>query len=178
MVCSGDRNGQVQDRAAAATLFGRGKLMGRPPITLTEDQYHEVETLAALLSQEQIADYFGIARNTFRAICERDEEVAARYKRGKAKAIAHVANGLLQKARSGDTTSSIFYLKTQAGWRETAAVEHSGGIESTGGASDILKAFLDEIAGKSRRIGAVQVLAPEQLIAGESGPPKDLADER
>ena len=93
--------------------------MGRPPITLTPDQVREVETLAALLNQEQIADYFGIARNTFRAICERDEEVLVRYKRGKAKAIAHVANGLLQKARSGDTTSSIFYLKTQAGWRET-----------------------------------------------------------
>jgi hypothetical protein len=98
--------------------------MGRPPITLDDHQRSEVETLAALLSQEQIADYLGIARNTFRAICERDEEVAARYKRGKAKAIAHVANGLLQKARAGCTTSSIFYLKTQAGWRETAEVHH------------------------------------------------------
>ncbi|WP_254695301.1 hypothetical protein [Oceanicola sp. D3] len=99
--------------------------MGRPPITLSEAQTLEVETLAALLNQDQIADYFGICRNTFRAICERDAEVGARYKRGKAKAIAHVANGLLQKARSGDTTSSIFYLKTQAGWRETAELRHS-----------------------------------------------------
>lgn len=98
--------------------------MVRPTITLTEDQCREVETLAALLNQDQIADYFGIARNTFRAICDRDEEVAARYKKGKAKAIAHVANGLLQKARAGDTTSAIFYLKTQAGWRETANLEH------------------------------------------------------
>ncbi|WP_254919260.1 hypothetical protein [Oceanicola sp. 22II-s10i] len=92
--------------------------MPRPPIILCDDQVREVETLAALLSQEQIADYFGICRTTFRAICARDEEVRVRYKRGKAKAIAHVANGLLQKARTGDTTSSIFYLKTQAGWRE------------------------------------------------------------
>lgn len=99
--------------------------MGRPPITLSDAQTLEVETLAALLNQDQIADYFGICRNTFRAICERDPEVGARYKRGKAKAIAHVANGLLQKARSGDTTSSIFYLKTQAGWRETAELRHS-----------------------------------------------------
>lgn len=95
-------------------------MMARPRITLTEDEAREVETLAALLNQDQIADYLGISRTTFRAICDRDEEVAVRYKRGKAKAIAHVANGLLQKARAGDTTSSIFYLKTQAGWRETA----------------------------------------------------------
>ena len=100
--------------------------MGRPPIMLTETQRAEVETLAALLSQEQIADYLGIARTTFRAICAREPDVSERYKRGKAKAIAHVANGLLQKARSGCTTSSIFYLKTQAGWRETTTLEHAG----------------------------------------------------
>jgi hypothetical protein len=54
--------------------------------------------------------------------------LAERYKRGKAKAIAHVARGLLQKARSGDTVSSIFFLKTQAGWRETDRLEHAGGL--------------------------------------------------
>lgn len=122
--------------------------MGRPPVTLTDDQVREVETLAALLSQEQIADYFGIARNTFRAICDRDPEVLERYKRGKAKAIAHVANGLLQKARSGCTTSSIFYLKTQGGWRETSAVEHTAQVSVQPGmaAADKIRARLDEIA--------------------------------
>ncbi|SDG08251.1 hypothetical protein SAMN04489759_104338 [Sulfitobacter delicatus] len=102
--------------------------MARPTITLTPDQVREVETLAALLNQQQIADYLGISRRTFQAIYERDEAVAARYKRGRAKAIAHVANGLLQKARSGDTTSAIFYLKTQAGWRETNMIEHQGQV--------------------------------------------------
>jgi len=101
-----------------------------PPksITLTDEQRQEVETLAALLSQDQIADYFGICRRTFQAIRERDPDVDARYKRGKSKAIAHVARGLLMKARGGDTTSSIFYLKTQAGWRETERREHTGGL--------------------------------------------------
>lgn len=93
--------------------------MGRPHITLSPDQIREVETLAALLTQDQIADYFGICRNTFRALCAREPEVDEHYKRGKAKAIGHVANGLLQKARAGDTACMIFYLKTQAGWRET-----------------------------------------------------------
>lgn len=103
-------------------------MMGRKPIELTEVQRGEVETLAALLNQDQIADYFGISRKTFQALCERDEDIAARYKRGKARAIAHVARGLLQKARAGDTVSSIFYLKTQAGWRETDRLEHAGGL--------------------------------------------------
>ena len=132
--------------------------MGRPQINLSPEQVVEVETLAALLSQEQIADYFGIGRRTFRAICARDEEVLVRYKRGKAKAIAHVANGLLQKARAGCKTSSIFYLKTQAGWRETAEVEHNGpGITHISreivSPAEKLKKFIDDIAARSSRIG-------------------------
>ncbi len=139
--------------------------MPRPPITLSEGQRHEVETLAALLSQEQIADYFGICRNTFRAICVREPEVAERYKRGKAKAIAHVANGLLQKARSGCTTSSIFYLKTQAGWRETAVVEHAGqtAVEHKGNGVDALKTFLDAVAQRSTRLGVANPPATDLI---------------
>ena len=35
---------------------------GRPKIVLSEEQRKELETLAAVLSTEQIADYFGIRR--------------------------------------------------------------------------------------------------------------------
>jgi hypothetical protein len=59
--------------------------------------------------------------NPSRDLCNR---VAARYKRGKARAIGVIAQGLINKARSGDTTSMIFFLKTQAGWRETGRLEH------------------------------------------------------
>lgn len=99
--------------------------MARPRKELTDEQRAQVEALAAYLSQDQIADYFGITRPTFAAMIERDAEISLRYKRGKAKAIGAVAQGLLQKARSGDTTSAIFYLKTQAGWRETQNVDHT-----------------------------------------------------
>ena len=131
--------------------------MARPRITLTEDQVREVETLAALLNQDQIANYFGIARNTFRAICDRDEEVFARYKKGKAKAIAHVANGLLQKARNGDTVSSIFYLKTQGGWRETSAIEHKGD------GSDPVSQIFRTIVSSNRRIGVDPLPKPVEV---------------
>lgn len=46
--------------------------MGRPQITLDPDQVREVETLAALLNQDQIADCLGIARNTFAAPADED----------------------------------------------------------------------------------------------------------
>ncbi len=126
--------------------------MGRPFKNLTPAQTAEVETLAAVLTVAQMADYFGIGRRTFFSLMDRDEEIAARYKKGKARAIGAIAQSLIAKARGGDTTSMIFFLKTQAGWRETTHIEHSGpegGPVEVGGPSDAsarLKAFLDGIA--------------------------------
>jgi hypothetical protein len=100
--------------------MARGEGGGRPRTELTPDQIREVETLAAVLNQQQMADYFGIPHRTFQAILERDDDVSASYKRGRAKAIGNVSNSLLKSAREGNTTAQIFYLKTQAGWRETA----------------------------------------------------------
>jgi hypothetical protein len=93
--------------------------MARPEKILNDAQLAEVETLASVLTAAQMADYFGIGRTTFFSIMARDDEVAERYKRGKARAIGAIAQTLISKARAGDTASMIFYLKTQGGWRET-----------------------------------------------------------
>jgi hypothetical protein len=91
---------------------------GRPLTTLTDAQRAEVETLSAVLTAEQIADFLGIGRTTFFAILNRDDDLSERYKRGKARAIGAVAQSLVTKARAGNVTAMIFFLKTQGGWRE------------------------------------------------------------
>lgn len=98
--------------------------MARPQKKLDDKQIAQVEALASVLTIEQIADYFGIARNTFNAICERQPEVFAHYKKGKTKAIANVAQNLIKQAQDGNTTAIIFFLKTQAGWKETQQVDN------------------------------------------------------
>lgn len=110
--------------------------MGRKAKTLDDEQRAQLDALAAYLSQDQIADFFGISRPTFAAMIERDPDISLRYKRGKAKAIGTVAQGLLQKARNGDTTSAIFYLKTQAGWRERLDHHVEGSFSVTIGKDD------------------------------------------
>lgn len=100
--------------------------MARPRKKLDEEQIAQVEALAAVLSIEQISDYFGMSKVTFYEIMERQPEVSERYKRGKAKAIGTVSQGLLKQAREGNMTAAIFYLKTQAGWRETDRLELTG----------------------------------------------------
>lgn len=97
---------------------------GRPAFTFNDEQIIQIEALGAVLSLTQIADYFGIALNTFHAACERQPEVLERYKRGQAKAIGSVAQNLLMQAREGNLTAAIFYLKTRAGWRETQVVDN------------------------------------------------------
>lgn len=99
---------------------------GRQLTVLSKDDLAKVEALASVLSTEQIADYFGVCRTTFYEIRARQPEVSERYNIGKAKAIANIGQSLLKKALSGDTASMTFYLKTQAGWKETSGVELTG----------------------------------------------------
>lgn len=96
---------------------------GRPKKELNNEQLAQVEALSAFFTMDQIADYFGIVRNTFAAICERQPEVFARYKKGRANAIGAVAKSLIQQARDGNLTAQIFFLKTQGGWKENNQLE-------------------------------------------------------
>ena len=91
---------------------------GRPQIVFDEDQVIELKALAAVLSKRQLADYFCISETTLREIEARQPEVSDAYKNGRARAIASVGGNLISQAKAGNTSAAIFYLKTQAGWKE------------------------------------------------------------
>lgn len=99
--------------------------MPAEPRILNDEEMAQVEALASVLTSEQLADYFGIARQTFYDIMKRQPDVSVRYKRGRAKLIGKIAQGVGQRALNGDNQCSFFYLKTQAGWKETVAQEHT-----------------------------------------------------
>ena len=100
--------------------------MGRPKKILDAKQVGELEKLAAILRLDQIADFFGMANSTLRRKMAEDEGIKSAYKRGKAKAVSGVGQTLLSLAKAGNITAICFYLKTQAGWRETDRMEHTG----------------------------------------------------
>jgi len=106
-----------------AKVGNQGDGGGRPPVVFDEAQTAQVEALAAVLSKGQMADYFSISENTLREIEERQPEVSEAYKRGKAKAIGNVAKNLISQAQMGNISAAIFYLKTQAGWKEDKEAE-------------------------------------------------------
>ena len=96
---------------------------GRPAKELNEAEISELETLAAILSKEQIAAYFGMTEKTLSAISERQPEVFTAYRRGKAKAVVRVASALMRATEEGDMRAIQFFLKTQAGWTENRYLE-------------------------------------------------------
>jgi len=108
---------------------------GRPRKTLSAQQIELVEQMAAYLNVDQISDFLKINRDTFYAMMARDPEIFRRYKRGRASVVIDIAQSLISKARDGDTASMIFFLKTQAGWKETSGVDHtsSDGSMTPGG---------------------------------------------
>ena len=96
---------------------------GRPAKELNEAEISELETLAAILSKEQIAAYFGMTEKTLSVISERQPEVFTAYRRGRAKAVVRVASALMRATEEGDMRAIQFFLKTQAGWTEKRYLE-------------------------------------------------------
>ena len=70
---------------------------------------------------QQIAKLLGVSLNTLK------KHYAEELELGLARANAVVSGTLFAEAKKGNITACIFWLKTRAGWRETAKVEHSGG---------------------------------------------------
>ena len=97
--------------------------MGRKKVELTEEQIIQFKALACFLSLDQIADYFEMTRKTLGRIRHDDESIDTLYKSSKQRGNARVGQALLKSALEGNTTAQIFYLKTQAGWKETTINE-------------------------------------------------------
>lgn len=91
---------------------------GRPPVVLSDRDIIQLEALSSVLTKGQVADYFGICENTLREIEKRQPQVSEAYKRGRAKQHADMGLNLISLAKEGNVTANIFYLKTQAGWKE------------------------------------------------------------
>ena len=91
--------------------------------------FQQIEDFAATgLTKKQIAFNMGINENTFNAYQERDGRVREAYDTGKAKGIQAVTNTLYSKAKEGDNTAMIFFLKNRdpENWEDVQKRHHAG----------------------------------------------------
>ena len=93
----------------------------KPPHAPTDAQRQTVQLHTTVgTPQPVIARLLGITEKTLRKYYRDELDLA------KAKANATIGGALFNKAKGGDTTAMIFWMKTQAGWKETSIVEGSG----------------------------------------------------
>lgn len=94
---------------------------------------------------EVIAEILGIDAKTLRKHYRRELDFS------KAQANATVGGALFNQAKSGNTAAMIFWMKTQAGWKETQAIDHTStdgsmspkaGIDATKLSSAALKEII------------------------------------
>ena len=82
----------------------------------------KIESYAVLgLTREQVAHNLGFTSRTWQNY-NKDGSLEEAYMRGKSKGVSVIANALYKKAREGNTTAQIFFLKCN-GWKEESAVE-------------------------------------------------------
>lgn len=105
------------------------QLMGHllpPEVVSTPDGWSEKWSQMILrykragLTNEQCCMLIGVSEDTLQRYFPR--ELAT----GRLDVISQVANKLVEKALDGDTACMTFFLKTQAGWRETNRTELTG----------------------------------------------------
>jgi hypothetical protein len=100
---------------------------GKPPIEITPDMISKAENYASRgLTKEQIAHCLGMGCSTLFEKINDYPDLADALKRGKSKGIAMVADNLLKNVENGNVTAQIFFLKCQAGWKETIEVQNTG----------------------------------------------------
>lgn len=94
--------------------------MSRDPHAPTETSRKLVQLHATIGTQQHtIADILGIDDKTLRKHYREELDHAM------AQANATIGGALFNKAKGGDTTAMIFWMKTRAGWRERQEVDHT-----------------------------------------------------
>jgi hypothetical protein len=96
------------------------KLITKPSHKPTEATRQTVQLHTMVgTTQGDISRVLGIDEKTLRKHYRDELDLS------KAKANATIGGALFNKAKSGDTTAMIFWMKTQAGWREKQDINHS-----------------------------------------------------
>lgn len=105
----------------------------RPPHEPTKAQRDTVSLHAMVgTSQEDIARVLGIDAKTLRKHYRDELDLAL------AKANATIGGSLFQKAKNGDTSAQIFWLKTRAGFKEKQEIDHTSSDNSMSPKSESL----------------------------------------
>lgn len=105
--------------------------MARPGLDIDENILLEIEEMAGNgLTEQQIHRYYGVGHNYWNKLKKQNKQVRRAIWKGKSKTIKFVSGCLMDKIRCGDLVAMMFYLKTQAHWREKTTINLKGDVKS------------------------------------------------
>ena len=108
-------------------MADKPKLITKPPHEPTEATRQTVQLHTMVgTTQADIARVLDIDEKTLRKYYRDELDLA------KAKSNATIGGALFNKAKNGDTAAMIFWMKTQAGWRESTNIDHTSNGETIG----------------------------------------------
>ena len=115
-----DISSKVDKNDSQLVKSGKRKV-GRPAHLASADTRKKVFSLSIVGTRyEDIALVLGISHDTL------TKHYKGELEKGRIEANAAVAGTLYEKAKQGDTSSMIFWLKTRAGWSEKNTTELTG----------------------------------------------------
>jgi hypothetical protein len=114
-----DRRGGAGVPGAKDERTGRGMIDNNAHVPTPESR-EQVFTLIQTLTQPVLAKKMGISVSTLQRHYARELEL------GIAEVASEIGSMLIGKAKSGNLTAQIFFLKTRGGWSIKHAIEHTG----------------------------------------------------
>lgn len=100
------------------------------PSELGDEYYNKIRQLASSgLSQRQIAAYLGMHETTWYQNCQKYPEIRIAVKQGCARAVEALAKNAYKRAIEGDTTLTIFLMKTIGRFSESWKHDENGDEE-------------------------------------------------
>ncbi len=115
-----------------------------------------VRTYASIgAGYREIGWTLGVHPETFYYHLARNDDLQAAYQKGRNEGIIFVMSKLRELIAKDDKAAIFFYLKTQAGWRDSAPVEVGVSVGVTvGSPAEQLKELYDEWKAEEKRTGS------------------------
>jgi len=149
----------------AGTAQPQKRKAGQP--TKFKPEFNEqVEKLCKLgATDEDLAGFFNVDKSTITNWKKVHPEFFASIKKAKMLADMDIAESLHEKARSGDTVASIFWLKNRSAhaWRDR---QENVNLNAEAANADELAELLNVLDGRARATGAAQAQEPKPGEAG------------
>lgn len=153
---------------------------GRPRIIeFGEKEIRQIAALAQYMNLGEIANFFGISRDTQRRRFAEDPRLFAAYEEGRAAGTHRAGRALMKLIDAGNMQAIMFYLRAKANWRDKDPPPHiyrdvgeDSPEEKALGIRNLLQAMVEADEGVGLEEAEILSITTESSNGKRNGKPK------